>query len=200
IETEETRMDERLATRFDYDGIWGTALNRFCVQAAIGHPITVYGKGGQTRGFINIRDTMRCIEIAILNPAQKGEYRVFNQFTEQFTVSELSELVQKVAKEKGLKVDISHPPHPRVEAEEHYYNAKHTKLLDLGLKPHYLSDVLLDSMLDNIQRYSYNVKEETILPYVNWRNTHNPIGYKARSTWAMRIKSEVIAVRLGRYK
>jgi len=177
VETEETKIDGRLATRFDYDGIWGTVLNRFCVQAAIGHPLTVYGKGGQTRGFIDIRDTMQCIELAILNPPKQGEYRVFNQITEWFSVLELAKLVQKVAKRKGLSVKIKQPPNPRVEAEEHYYNVKHTKLLNLGLKPHYLSDVLLKSILDVVRKYSYRVKEETILPYVNWRNTCNPVGY-----------------------
>jgi len=180
VETDETKMDERLATRFDYDGIWGTALNRFCVQAAIGHPITVYGKGGQTRGFLDIKDTMRCIELAILNPPRPGEYRVFNQFTEQFKVYELAQLVQEISLKKGLEATILHVQNPRVEAEEHYYNAKHTRLQELGLQPHYLSDVLLDSLIDVVKKYSYRVIEETILPYVNWRATHNPMGYVKR--------------------
>ena len=101
IETEETALDERLCTRFDYDEIFGTALNRFCVQAVIGHPLTVYGKGGQTRGFLNIRDTLQCVELAVSNPAQRGEFRVFNQFTEQFTVLELAELAQRAGAELG---------------------------------------------------------------------------------------------------
>ncbi|MGD0120408.1 MAG: NAD-dependent epimerase/dehydratase family protein [Candidatus Binatus sp.] len=133
IETDETMLDERLATRFDYDGIWGTVLNRFCIEAAIGRPLTVHGKGGQTRGFLNIRDTMRCIEIAMEKPAKPGEYRVFNQFTEQFSVAQLADIVQAAAKHKGRKVEIQHLADPRVEAEVHYYNAKHTKLIDLGL-------------------------------------------------------------------
>ena len=134
VETDETMLDERLATRFDYDGIWGTVLNRFCIEAAIGHPLTVHGEGGQTRGYINIRDTMRCIELALENPAKSGEYRVFNQFTEQFVVSELAHLVKDAAEHKGRTVEIRHVPDPRVEAEKHYYNAKHTKLIDLGLE------------------------------------------------------------------
>lgn len=178
VETDETGLNERLATRFDYDGIWGTVLNRYCVQAVTGHPLTVYGKGEQTRGFLDIRDTMRCIELAILNPAKPGEYRVFNQFTEQFTVLQLAELVKEIADKKGIKVEIIHPEDPRVEAEQHYYNAKHTKLLDLGLKPHYLSDVLLESVIGVVYRYRHRVKEDTIWPYVNWRNASNPTGYR----------------------
>src|ERR671914_2003515 len=101
IETEETAVDERLVTRFDYDEVFGTVLNRFCVQAVIGHPLTVYGKGGQTRGFLNIRDTLQCVELAVENPAERGEYRVFNQFTELFNVEQLAELVQRCGAELG---------------------------------------------------------------------------------------------------
>ncbi len=143
--TDETAMDDALINRFDYDEVFGTVLNRFCAQAALGYPLTVYGKGGQTRGFLDIQDTVRCLEIACQNPANKGEFRVFNQFTEQFTVLELAQMVQHAGKEIGLTVEIDHLPDPRVEAEEHYYNAKHSRLVDLGLKPHNLSDTLLDS-------------------------------------------------------
>lgn len=177
VETDEIKLDSRLATRFDYDGIWGTVLNRYCVQAVMGLPITVYGKGGQTRGFLDIRDTMRCIELAVLNAPRSGEYRVFNQFTEQFTVAQLADIVRNVAGKKGIEVEIIHPEDPRVEAEEHYYNAKHTKLLDIGLKPHYLSNVLLESVFDVVSQYRYRVMKGTIWPYVNWRKPRNPIGY-----------------------
>src|SRR6266480_7418901 len=177
VETDQTKLDERLATRFDYDGIWGTVLNRYCVQAIIGHPITVYGKGGQTRGFLDIRDTMRCIELAIMKPPKPGEYRVFNQFTEQFTVKDLAELVLGVAVKKGIQIRVTHTVDPRVEAEEHYYNAKHTKLLDLGLQPHCLSETLLESVFDVVYKYRHLVKEQTIWPYVNWRSARNPVGY-----------------------
>ncbi len=128
-------------------------LNRFCVQAAVGHPLTVYGKGGQTRGYLDIRDTVRCIEIACLTPAKPGEFRVFNQFTEQFRVLELARMVKEAAKKWGLKVEIDHLPAPRVELEEHYYNAKHSKLVDLGLDPHNLSESLLDSLLNVAVEY-----------------------------------------------
>jgi UDP-sulfoquinovose synthase len=177
VETAETTMDERLATRFDYDGIFGTVLNRYCVQAAIGHELTVYGKGGQTRGFLDIRDTMRCIELALLNPARPGEYRVFNQFTEQFSVIELAQLVRDAARKKGRDVEIVHTEAPRVEAQEHYYNARHTKLTELGLKPHLLSDVLIKSIFDKVLQYSDRARPDTIMPRVEWRNTSNAVGY-----------------------
>src|SRR6476469_2900574 len=159
IETDETALDDRLATRFDYDEIFGTVLNRFCVQAVIGHPLTVYGKGGQTRGFLNIRDTLQCVELAITNPPELGEYRVFNQFTEQFSVSELAELVSRSAGKLGYDVEIRKYTNPRVEAEQHYYNAVNTKLLDLGLKPHHLGEELVRSMLETIQRHKDRVIE-----------------------------------------
>jgi len=177
VKTDETVLDDGLATRFDYDGIWGTVLNRYCVEAATGRPLTVYGRGGQTRGFLDIRDTLRCIELAILKPPQPGEYRVFNQFTEQFSVLDLANLVQRTGSRKGLQVTIDHLPDPRVEAEIHYYNAKHSKLLDLGLVPHNLSDVLLDSIMDVVIRYRDRVRGDTLLPRVNWRSTRNPSSY-----------------------
>jgi UDP-sulfoquinovose synthase len=171
--TDETALDEALVNRFDYDDVFGTALNRFCVQAAIQHPITVYGKGGQTRGFLDIRDTVRCIELACLNPATRGEFRVFNQFTEQFSVLELAQMVQIAGGRLGLDVTIDHLPDPRVEAEEHYYNAKHTKLTELGLKPHLLSESLLDSLVNIAMQHRDRVDPSLLLPRVNWRNSRN---------------------------
>jgi UDP-sulfoquinovose synthase len=167
--TDEVALHEGLINRFDYDDVFGTVLNRFCVQAAIGYPLTVYGKGGQTRGFLDIRDTVRCIEIACQNPAGRGECRVFNQFTEQFSVLQLAEMVKTAGKELDLDVEIDYLPDPRVEAEEHYYNAKHSKLIDLGLKPHYLSDSLLDSLVNIAIRYKDRIDMSLIPPRVNWR-------------------------------
>jgi UDP-sulfoquinovose synthase len=143
--TDEVTMDEGLINRFDYDDVFGTVLNRFCAQAAIGVPLTVYGKGGQTRGFLDIRDTVRCIEIVCNNPADRGEFRVFNQFTEQFSVLELAQLIKAVGGDLGLKVQIDHLPDPRVEAESHYYNAKHSKLEDLR-RPGKFADQCCDSL------------------------------------------------------
>ncbi|ACK73272.1 NAD-dependent epimerase/dehydratase [Gloeothece citriformis PCC 7424] len=167
--TEETGMDELLINRLDYDGVFGTALNRFCIQAAIGHPLTVYGKGGQTRGFLDIRDTVRCVELAIANPADAGQFRVFNQFTELFSVQDLAVKVKSAAIAMGLNVEINHLDNPRVELEQHYFNAKNTKLLDLGLQPHYLSDSLLDSLLNFAIKYKERVDQKQILPKVSWR-------------------------------
>jgi UDP-sulfoquinovose synthase len=171
--TDETNMHEALINRFDYDEIFGTVLNRFCIQAAVGHPLTVYGTGGQTRGFLDIRDTVRCIEIACHNPANPGECRVFNQFTEQFSVLDLANMVKTAASEMGLPVEIEHMPTPRVEAEQHYYNAKHSKLVDLGLRPHFLSDSLLDSLMNIAMKYQDRVDRSLFVPQVNWRNSRN---------------------------
>lgn len=166
--TEETGMDELLINRLDYDGVFGTALNRFCIQAAVGHPLTVYGKGGQTRGFLDIRDTVRCVELAIANPANAGEFRVFNQFTELFSIGDLALMVEKAGRTLDLNVEVKHFENPRIEKEEHYFNAKNTNLLDLGLQPHYLSDSLLDSLLNFALKYKGRVDESQILPKVSW--------------------------------
>jgi len=168
IQTEETEGDERLITRFDYDEIFGTVLNRFCVQAVIGHPLTVYGSGHQTRGFLNIRDTLNCVELAVANPADRGEFRVFNQFTEQFSVLELAELVKHAASHLGYEVTVDHVENPRVEKEEHYYNAVHTKLLDLGLQPTLLKEELIESVLHAVERYKEHVIESSIDPHTRW--------------------------------
>jgi UDP-sulfoquinovose synthase len=171
--TDEVEMDEALINRFDYDEVFGTVLNRFCAQAAIGVPLTVYGKGQQTRGFLEIRDTVRCIELVCLHPANRGEFRVFNQFTEQFSVLELAQMIKTVAGKMGLPVEIDHVPDPRVEAESHYYNAKHSKLTDLGLEPHLLSDSLVDSLISIALRYRDRIDAEMFAPQINWRLTRN---------------------------
>ena len=168
VHTDETELHPDLATRFDYDDVWGTVLNRFCVQAAIGHPLTVYGKGGQTRGFLDIRDTLACVELAISNPADMGEFRVFNQFTEQFTVGELAEKVADGARNLGWEPTVEHVTNPRVEQEDHYYNAKHTKLLDLGLQPHLLSDTLIDGLLETVRGHTDLVDRDLLYPSHSW--------------------------------
>jgi UDP-sulfoquinovose synthase len=173
VETPEIALDERLRTRFDYDGVFGTALNRFLVQAVAGIPLTIYGKGGQTRGFLDIRDTLACVELAILHPAALGEFRVFNQFTEQFGMLGLAAAVGEAAREFGLRVTVEHLPNPRVEQEEHYYSAANTRLLDLGLQPHYLSETLLESVIRVVLRYQDRIRPELIMPAVDWRRTHN---------------------------
>jgi UDP-sulfoquinovose synthase len=173
--TPQTARDPRLVNRFDYDDIFGTALNRFCVQAALGIPLTVYGSGNQTRGFLDLRDTVRCLELAIRHPADPGECRVFNQFTESFSVGDLAERVAAAGTELGLTVRIDHVPNPRVEAEDHYYHAVHTKLVDLGLEPHALSDSLLDSLLNIALAHRDRIDPAIIAPRVNWRAATNDL-------------------------
>src|SRR5579885_2742299 len=175
VETDETTQDPRLATRFDYDQIYGTALNRFCVPAAVQHPLTVYGKGRQTRGYINLRDTIRCIELAISSPPGAGEYRVFNQITEQFSLIELAEMVASHSQRFGLEAYIKHLPNPRVEAEEHYYNAAHTRLIELGLEPHLLDGSVLESLIRLVLENRENIDRNLIMPTVNWRATKNEV-------------------------
>ncbi|MFG6114968.1 NAD-dependent epimerase/dehydratase family protein [Halobacillus sp. MO56] len=169
LHTNETKMDPMLVNRVDYDGVFGTALNRFLIQAATGHDLTVYGSGNQTRAFLNIEDTVRCVEIAAENPADKGEFRVFNQFTEYFSVQELAEKVQKVAKEEGLNTEVSHLENPRIEAEEHYYHAVNTKLRDLGLEPHLLTDEVLHDILQTVIEHKDRVIKENVLPSIKWK-------------------------------
>ncbi|HEY7415005.1 MAG TPA: NAD-dependent epimerase/dehydratase family protein [Ktedonobacteraceae bacterium] len=175
VHTEETRLDPRLATRYDYDQVYGTALNRFCAQAAVGYPLSVYGKGQQTRGYINILDTMRCIELTLLNPPATGEYRVFNQITEQFSVQELAERVTVLGQTLGLDPSIEAIPNPRVEAEQHYYHATYTRLRDLGLQPHLLTDEVLLDLLQTAITQRSRIDRQLIAPTVNWRHTSNVV-------------------------
>jgi UDP-sulfoquinovose synthase len=170
VETDETALDDGLATRFDYDGVFGTVLNRMVVQAVLEQPLTVYGAGGQTRGLLNIRDTVECIRITSESPADAGEFRVFNQFTEQLSVTQIAETVARAFPGESR---IDHLDNPRVEAETHYYNAAHTKLIDLGLVPHLLEETLIDSLFDIVKRYRDRVDTSTLLPNVRWRETSN---------------------------
>jgi UDP-sulfoquinovose synthase len=166
--THESDKDERLLPFFNYDEIFGTVLNRFVVQAVAGYPLTVYGKGGQTRGYLNIKDTLNCVRLSAEHPAEKGELRIFNQFTETFSVNDLATRVKKTGTELGLKVDIQHVENPRLEAEAHYYNPKHTGLIDLGLKPHYLSDEVLQEMMEFVIKHKSSVKKDQIYRNLKW--------------------------------
>jgi UDP-sulfoquinovose synthase len=167
-DTEQTKLDPRLATRFDYDGVFGTVLNRMVIQAVLGHPLTVYGDGSQTRGLINIVDTVECIRIASENPAERGEFRVFNQMTESMSVKQIAETV---AEEFPGEATIEHVDNPRVEAEGHYYNVKHSKLEELGLKPTLLSMALIDHLFEVVERHKDRVDLAAIMPTVSWRAT-----------------------------
>ena len=168
IFTDETKNNEQLLPFFNYDELFGTILNRFAVQAVAGYPLTVYGKGGQTRGYLNIRDTLNCVRLTLEKPAEKGELRIFNQFTETFSVNELAKKIQDVGKKLGLNVEISPIENPRKEAEDHYYNPKHTGLIDLGLKPTYLTDEVLVQMMEFVFKHKDKIKKEQILRKVKW--------------------------------
>src|SRR5437868_2586494 len=167
-----TTLDDRLATRFDYDAIFGTVLNRFVVQSVLGEPLTIYGGGGQTRGVIDIRDTVECLRLTSEQPADPGEFRVFNQITESFTVTEIAKVV---ATSYPGEASIENIENPRVEAEAHYYNVVHSGLVELGLTPHRLSETLITSMFDVAERYKHRVDREALLPLVNWRRTTNRV-------------------------
>lgn len=169
IETDEANLDDRLLTRFDYDESFGTALNRFCVQAVAGIPLTLFGRGQQTRGYLNIRDTLQCIELSTLNPPAPGKMRVFNQWVEQFSVTDLARHVKKAAREVGIDVTIAHYRNPRVEAEEHFYNPDHTGLFELGLQPRYLSDSLVESVIRRVVQYQDRIVKDSIVPRIYWK-------------------------------
>lgn len=167
-ETEESVIDEHLNTIFNYDEVFGTVVNRFVVQAIAGYPLTVYGKGGQTRGYLNIKDTLQCVHMSTVTPAKKGELRIFNQIMETFSVEELAELTQKAGAKLGYKVEVKSIDNPRKEAEEHYYNPTYQGLIDIGVKPHYLTEDVMEQMLRVAERYKDNIRNDVIFRGVRW--------------------------------
>jgi UDP-sulfoquinovose synthase len=173
-QTDETALDDRLATRYDYDAVFGTVLNRFVIQAVIGVPLTVYGNGSQTRGLIDIRDTVRCIQLACETPADRGEFRVFNQLTQTMSVAQIAETVAAASPDP---VTIEQLENPRVELEDHYYNVVHSGLAELGLQPHLLSDTLIESLFEITKRYAHRVRPEAMLPTIQWRRTSSLISH-----------------------
>jgi UDP-sulfoquinovose synthase len=169
LSTDESDQDERLLPNFHYDDIFGTAVNRFLVQAVANVPLTVYGKGGQIRGYLNLKDTLQCVGLAMNSPAEKGELRILNQFTETFSINELADRVQRVGNQMSLNVDIQSIPNPRKEAEDHYYNPSHSGLMELGLKPNYMTDEVIEDMLKNVIRYKDRIDSSKIMPRINWK-------------------------------
>lgn len=168
IFTDEAEQDESLLTFFSYDEMFGTVLNRFIVQAVGGHPLTVYGKGGQTRGYLNIKDTLNCVRLSLENPSDKGELRIFNQFTETFSVNELANKVQDVGNRLGFNVEVRNIENPRKELEEHYYKPKHTGLLEIGLKPNILTDEVLVKMIGHVAKYKADIMQHKIFRGTKW--------------------------------
>jgi UDP-sulfoquinovose synthase len=167
-DTEQTKLDPRLQTRFDYDGVFGTVLNRMVIQAVLGHPLTVYGDGSQTRGLINVVDTVECVRLACEHPADRGEFRVFNQMTESLSVLQIAETIKA---EYPGEATIEHVENPRVELEGHYYNVRHSRLEELGLKPTLLSMALIDHLFDVVERHRDRVDLAAVMPTVRWRET-----------------------------
>lgn len=168
METEESNIDDRLKTIFNYDELFGTIVNRFITQAVIGYPLTVYGKGGQTRGYLNIKDTLQCVHISEQNSAKQGEMKIFNQIMETFTVNELAELTQKAGKELGYDVQIENIENPRVELEEHYYNPTYQGLIELGVKPHLLTKEAMIGMFNIVKQYKEGVRKDVIFRGLTW--------------------------------
>ena len=168
LETEQTKLDPRLGTIFNYDEIFGTIVNRFVTQAITGYPLTVYGKGGQTRGYLNIRDTLQCIGKSLETPADKGELRIFNQIVETFSANQLADLVQRVGKQRGHDVEINHMENPRKEAEEHYYNPTYQGLKGIGVEPHPLTDEILNGIFALVETHKDNIRKEVIFRGVKW--------------------------------
>lgn len=168
IETEESLIDEKLQTLFNYDEIFGTIINRFVTQAVVGHPLTIYGAGGQTRGYLNIKDTLQCIHQSEQHPAKKGELRIFNQIMETFSANQIAEKVQKVGKKAGYNVDVQHIQNPRKEAEEHYYNPTYQGLRQIGVTPHYLTDEVLEKFFLFVEKYKGNIRKDIIFRGIKW--------------------------------
>ncbi len=168
IETDESKIDERLRTIFNYDEIFGTVINRFVTQAVCGYPLTVYGAGGQTRGYINIKDTLQCVHRALEQPAASGQLRIFNQIMETFSVSQLAEMISQVGRSLGHDVQIQQLENPRKEAEEHYYNPTYQGLLELGVEPHYLSDKVLAEMFKVVAGHKDAIRENVVFRGVKW--------------------------------
>ena len=168
IDTPESAVNSKLGTIFNYDEIFGTIVNRFIVQAVVDYPLTVYGKGGQTRGYLNINDTLQCVHMSAKTPADKGELRIFNQIMETFSANDLALKVQAVGKTLGYDVKINHIENPRKEAEEHYYNPTYQGLADIGVEPHYLTDEVLTGMFKVVEKYKDNIRKDVIFRGIKW--------------------------------
>ena len=168
IETEESKINDGLRTIFNYDEIFGTVINRFITQAVVDYPLTVYGKGGQSRGFLNLEDSLQCTYISFENQAESGDLRIFNQIMETFTVNELAELTKESASELGYDVIINHIENPREEQEEHYYNPVYKRLTDLGVKPHLLSKQYMINMIKTVEKFKSDINQDVIFNGVKW--------------------------------
>lgn len=177
---DDTRPDPPLQTRLDFDQCFGTVINRFCCQAVIGHTLTIYGQGGQTRGFLPLRDSMQCLTLVIENPAEPGEYRVFNQFEHCYSVVELAKTVQKAGDALGLKITVQHFDNPRAELEQHYYRPDREHLIRLGYHPTYDIEPEIQAMLEDLVEHRERIaaKRHLLIPDIRWdgsRKLSSPI-------------------------
>jgi UDP-sulfoquinovose synthase len=161
--------NEQELTRFDYDEYFGTVINRFCVQAIAGIPLTVYGAGGQTRGYLPLKDSLHCLTIAIENPPKEGEYRTFNQFENIYTLNSLADTVVRGAKSLGIDASIEHIENPRNEEEHHYYNPDHQKLFDLGYVPTTDIQGEVTTLISKLLPYKDRIRKAVIYPKTKWR-------------------------------
>ena len=168
IETEESSIDQRLRTFFNYDEIFGTIVNRFITQAIVGYPLTVYGKGGQTRGYLNLKDTLQCVHKAEQTPAKQGELRIFNQMMETFSANDLAEKTTRVGQSLGYDVQIEHLENPRKEMEEHYYNPTYQGLIEIGVEPHYLTDEVMAEIFRSVAQYKDQIRKDIIFRGIKW--------------------------------
>jgi len=168
IDTEESSMDQRLRTFFNYDEIFGTIVNRFITQAVVGYPLTVYGKGGQTRGYLNLKDTLQCVHKSEQTPAKQGELRIFNQMMETFSANDLAEKTARVGQSLGYDVQIEHLENPRKEMEEHYYNPTYQGLIEIGVEPHYLTDEVMADIFRSVALYKDQIRKDIIFHGIKW--------------------------------
>ena len=168
IETEESSIDQRLRTFFNYDEIFGTIVNRFITQAVVGYPLTVYGKGGQTRGYLNLKDTLQCVHKSEQTPAKQGELRIFNQMMETFSANDLAEKTARVGQSLGYDVQIEHLENPRKEMEEHYYNPTYQGLIEIGVEPHYLTDEVMADIFRSVALYKDQIRKDIIFRGIKW--------------------------------
>ena len=168
IETEETKIDERLKTIFNYDEIFGTIINRFITQAVIGHPLTIYGKGEQTRGYLNIKDTLQCVHKSSLSPPKSGELNIFNQISETLSVNQIANKISHIGNKRNHKVEIKNLKNPRKELEEHYYNPVFQGLIDIGVTPSYLTDNIIEEIFQVVEKYAENIRKEVVFKGIKW--------------------------------
>ncbi len=169
VDTDETKLDEKFSTSFHYDEVFGTVINRFICQSVIGKELTIYGNGSQTRGYLNIKDTINCVNIALNNPAKAKEFRVFNQYTEVLSINEIAKKVIEASLINGIEINSKNLENPRVEQEDHYYKPTNTSLIKLGLNPIKINNEILSEMIKKVIKYKSRILVNTVMPNIKWQ-------------------------------